>query len=75
LLETFVDLDHFQGTCYKAANWDCIGITKGRGKMDGKHENKLSKKAIFTYPLESDFKDYLKGEKPHNTASEDDRWW
>ena len=30
LMETFVDLEHFKGTCYKAANWVCLGETKGR---------------------------------------------
>ena len=30
LLETFVQKDRFAGTCYKAANWTCLGDTKGR---------------------------------------------
>ena len=34
LLETFVDTERFSGTCYRAANWMCIGKTKGRGKYD-----------------------------------------
>lgn len=29
LLETFVQLDRFKGTCYKAANWVQIGKTEG----------------------------------------------
>lgn len=32
LLETFVAIEHFKGTCYKAANWQCLGNTTGRGK-------------------------------------------
>ncbi|WP_281246614.1 Druantia anti-phage system protein DruA [Desulfacinum infernum] len=31
LLETFVEKDRFEGTCYKAANWLKVGLTKGRG--------------------------------------------
>ncbi len=34
LLETFVECNRFLGTCYKAANWTCVGTTKGRGKLD-----------------------------------------
>ena len=40
LLESFVDTTHYRGTCYKAANWQWIGRTKGRGRQDllKKHE-------------------------------------
>ena len=31
LLETFVEKPRFNGTCYKAANWQHLGDTKGRG--------------------------------------------
>ena len=30
LVETFVDPAKYRGTCYRAANWQCIGRTKGR---------------------------------------------
>lgn len=33
LMETFVEKDRFAGTCYKAANWIYVGLTKGRGKF------------------------------------------
>lgn len=52
LLETFVESQRFKGTCYKAANWIHIGITKGRGKLDIKNEYKLPIKDIFLYPLQ-----------------------
>jgi hypothetical protein len=29
LVETFVDRSRFAGTCYRAANWYCIGQSKG----------------------------------------------
>ena len=32
LVETFVDPQQFQGTCYRAANWTQIGATKGWGR-------------------------------------------
>ena len=61
LLETFVDLEHFKGTCYKAANWALLGETKGRGRMDTAHECLISRKAIFMYPLQKDFRECLTG--------------
>ena len=72
LLETFVDLSHFRGTCYKASNWVYLGQTKGRGRMDGSREYALSKKAIFMYPLQKDFKACLRGEKPCKVVNPDE---
>jgi hypothetical protein len=64
LLETFVDTSLYFGTCYKAANWEFIGETKGRGRMDRHTERALSVKAIYMYPLQRDFREVLRGEKP-----------
>ena len=60
LLETFVE-ERFQGTCYRAANWICVGQTQGRGKLDRKHRAALPKKLIFLYPLRRDFRTALGG--------------
>jgi hypothetical protein len=72
LLETFVDTSHFAGTCYKASNWLYLGETQGRGRVDRKNEYALSRKAIFMYPLQNDFKDCLKGIKPCKVVNPDD---
>jgi hypothetical protein len=72
LLETFVDLDHFEGICYKAANWNYLGETKGRGRYDRNKEYAFSKKAIFMYPLQEDFKEVLKGERPFKAVNPDE---
>jgi len=72
LLETFVDLSHFTGTCYKASNWTYLGETKGRGRMDRNKEYAQSKKGIFMYPLQEDFKAVLKGEKPCKVVNPDE---
>lgn len=72
LLETFVDLDYFKGTGYKAANWIYLGKTKGRGRMDRDGKKNLSKKAIFVYPLQDDFRECLCGEKPYKEADPDE---
>ena len=44
---------------YKAANWIRLGDTKGRGKLDVRHENAVPVKAVFVYPLSPDFRDRL----------------
>jgi len=56
LLETFVDTTRFQGTCYKAANWKSLGLTKGRGKYDRRPE---TVKAVFVYALEPSAREEL----------------
>ena len=72
MLETFVDTTHFKGTCYKAANWIYLGETKGRGRHDRDKEYALSKKAVFMYPLQRDFKEVLRGEKAFKVVNADD---
>jgi len=59
LLETFVDTQRFAGTCYRAANWKCIGKTKGRGKYDRLNQAASSVKAVFLYPLKKDYRELL----------------
>ncbi len=51
LLETFVDREKFQGTCYQAANWIKAGETKGRSRNDRFKKLKVSHKDIYLYPL------------------------
>lgn len=55
LLETFVDAHRFAGTCYRAANWQCLGETQGRGRMDRHHAaHGAAPKRVFGYPLVRD---------------------
>jgi hypothetical protein len=58
-LETFVDPGRFRGTCYRAANWQRLGLTTGRGKdsRDGKPNRSL--KEVLGYPLTKDFRRLL----------------
>ncbi len=55
-LETFVDKERFAGTCYKAANWICLGDTTGRGKNDHANMPNRSIKAVWGYPLNKQFR-------------------
>lgn len=56
LLETFVELQRFTGTCYKAANWFCVGETTGRGKCNRDKTAPRIKKLIWLYPLDKSYK-------------------
>jgi uncharacterized protein DUF4338 len=58
LLETLVDRP-YTGTCYRAANWICVGQTQGRGRMDRTHTAQGSSKEILLYPLESHWRQGL----------------
>lgn len=52
LVETLVDRERFAGTCYRAANWICVGDSSGRGRMDRSHERHgAAPKRIFVHPL------------------------
>jgi len=72
LLETFVDSEYFRGTCYKAANWVCLGKTKGRGRTFRNNSPLLSRKDIYVYPLQKNFKACLKGEQPYKVVNPDE---
>lgn len=56
LLETFVEKPRFTGTCYRAANWQHLGDTQGRGKLDTLHQHARPIKSIWIYPLARDFR-------------------
>lgn len=58
LLETFVQLDRFRGTCYRAANWIQIGKTEGYS-LYRRYRKNISVKALFVYPLRKNFRQIL----------------
>ena len=59
LLETFVDTERFAGTCYRAAGWQYLGLTTGRGKADQTGKPNRSIKAVWGLPLDGDFRRLL----------------
>jgi hypothetical protein len=61
LLETFVEKNRFQGTCYKAANWILTGQTKGTAKKGHHHLFHGNIKDVYLYPLRKDFRKKLTG--------------
>jgi len=59
LLETFVEKGRFKGTCYKAANWQLMGQTKGRGKLGPAGKISVPIKDAWLYPINSEYKNVL----------------
>ncbi|MGH7995596.1 MAG: Druantia anti-phage system protein DruA [Opitutaceae bacterium] len=51
-LETFVERDRFRGTCYRAANWICVGQTQGRSRQDRHNRLRVPVKDVYVYRLE-----------------------
>ena len=56
LMETFVEISRFHGTCYKASNWLMLGHTQGRGKLDRDRLRNQPIKSIWVKPLVNDFR-------------------
>lgn len=59
LLESFVEVSRFRGTCYRAANWVYVGKTKGRSRNDRRHCMEVPAKDVYLYPLRSGFREIL----------------
>ena len=60
LLETFVERERFRGICYQAANWICVGQTKGRSRNDRYATLRVPIKDVYLYPLSKRFREVLK---------------
>ena len=57
LVETFVDLEKHKGTCYRAANWQYLGMTTGsfaKGRVQVRKP-----KGVFVYPLQPSWRKVL----------------
>jgi hypothetical protein len=63
LMETFVDPQHYQGSCYQAANWQYVGMTSGQGLVRAGKSYRTSAKKIFLKPLVKNYRDLLCSEK------------
>jgi hypothetical protein len=55
LVETFIERGRFTGACYRAANWQYIGATTGRGRQG----NGTTTKDVYLYPLCENWKPIL----------------
>jgi Domain of unknown function (DUF4338) len=59
LVETFVELDRFAGTAYKAAGWLELGPTTGRTRQDRQHTLQSPRKSVWVRPLHPTFRQHL----------------
>ncbi len=59
MLETFVEINRFKGTCYKAANWIYVGKTKGRSRNDRYSTLHVPIKDIYLFPLTPNYHEIL----------------
>jgi Domain of unknown function (DUF4338) len=64
LLESFVEVDQFVGTCYRAANWIEVGRTVGRTRQDRYSTIQAPIKAVYLYPLHPKARQRLCHEEP-----------
>jgi hypothetical protein len=51
LAETFVDPTRFRGTCYRAAGWQCLGVTRGFAKQNTRYVAHGQPKTVWVRPL------------------------
>lgn len=61
LVETFVERERFSGTCYRAANWQYVGSTRGRGRQDRDRSCSVAVKDVYLFPLAKDVRSILNG--------------
>ena len=58
VVETFVGKD-YAGTCFKAVGFRYLGLTQGRGRHAPNGKGRLSRKKVFVYALQSDWRGRL----------------
>ena len=56
---SFVERERFKGTCYRAANWTCVGQTQGRTRQDRAREISAPIKDVYLYALTPRFREEL----------------
>jgi len=64
LAETFVDEQRFQGTCYRAANWQRLGTSRGFSRRGHSYQAHGHPKAVWVYPLRPDARERLRAPWP-----------
>ena len=58
--ESFVDPARFAGTCYRAANWQFLGHTRGYARHNGQYTEPHGRpKQLYVYPLRRDARERL----------------
>ena len=77
IAETFVDRSRFTGACYRAANWQALGETRGFARKPGTPVTWVARgqpKEVLVYPLARDAREQLcRLDDAPNWRSEGDR--
>ena len=63
LMETFVDSIQYSGTCYIAAGWENLGMTRGEGHARPGRNYTTTPKHIFVKPLNQHFQALLRSDQ------------
>jgi hypothetical protein len=77
LIETYVERERYLGACYRAANWNFLGKTEGRGRQNTSEPVK----DVYAMPIDKDWKKILCTEsdgslsRPVYKESESTRNW
>lgn len=79
VLETFVESGRFKGTSYRAANWQWVGQSVGRGRQDRARSFSVPYKDVYVYALTQHAREVLcraepKAEPEHNRRAKPDDW-
>lgn len=61
LVESFVQRNKFEGTCYQASNWRRVGTTKGYAKTKTAYTKHGVIKDVYLYPACRDYLKLLRG--------------
>jgi len=69
LMESFVDPAHYEGSSYKAAGWQLLGMTTGEGLVRPGKQYRTSPKMLFVKPLCADFRSLLCSPSLHERAA------
>ena len=69
-IESFVEMERFSGTCYRAANWLPVGLTRGRSRQDRHHRMQVGIKQVFLLGLQPGFEHQLRKPLPTLPATD-----
>jgi len=58
LVESFVEAERFEGTCYRASNWIELGLTQGRSRH-GAAGVRVPRKRLYVWALTRHFRQRL----------------
>jgi len=75
LIETFVDIEKYDGTCYRASNWRYIGETSGYGKIGVTYQYHGNCKGVFLYTIKRNFRKLMGCTgRPHRVLKKNNKY-